>query len=860
MPVHGIDDGNNKKAVYTTEEVLAILQQAIDSGSLQGIDPEKNPIVAAVRESNKNSNLTFWSGTEDEFNALVGVTSELIGARIGSDGKLYLLTGDTTLSDTIQACYNAALEATEGMKREVISVTLQANGWSSNAPYTQTVAVPGMTADKDFLAPFVAPTGNESDDLAAQAALSCISGGTTDTDSVTFYCYDEKPTTTITVFMVDKGTKIESGDLPIASKTSAGIMKVGEGLEVDNNGEVSLRSDLEDVITNAEGNLQTVEYIFPKNWGLTYSGDANLIKAFGKSILIDTHRASNKTQLEQMLTDNGVTHIDYLIVTHYHDDHMGNVANLVTDGFVDSDTKVYLTADCNFIDQSSFLQNYRAEVINALTNAEITYKTPAEGEMIVLGENCKLTFYNTDRTAIDTYSDYNNASIICKFQHGAVTTMYTGDALGYALQRALDNGFINQKVDLYKIEHHGIQHNNTILKVLQKMMPDYAVQPSGLGDAQRCIYSASTTLGYLQSKGCKTFSCHKNSDYIVFKSTPTTMKVVKGVQNTSISNYNSGTVNVLYADATTTNTIQDGSSQYPFKDLIQAIGECERKGSGHYKVILRPGEYCAGTANDLNQVMFNCLDVEIASSTDNAADVIIRGQVTAQNSTVKFNKVTLATNELGTSSATTMTIVRSDLELANCVLDGDALTDPTCVWSSHSKISLDSCSFKNYRIGISAHFDSVFAYNTAFSDISLRAFQLSASDLRDNGTTYTNVASRFSTGSGGYRNGAIREELYFGDTKTGDITLKGDVRRFNRLIIQSGYKGGGTMFSHEIYSWRRENFSQNTVYPFKTNSESGTITFSNNGLTGTIAGLTTDGVRVIWGISDDIDPEITTTS
>ena len=239
MPVHGIDDGNNKKDVFTTEEVLSILQQAIDSGTLQGIDPDETPIVAAVRESHNNSDVTFWSGTEAEFNELTGVTSELVGARIGSDGKLYLLTGDTTLSDTVEAARQAALEATEGMKREVISVTLLANGWSNTAPYTQTVAVAGMTADKDFLAPYVVPTGNESDDLAAQVALSCISGGTTDTDSVTFYCYDEKPTTTITVFMVDKGTKIEPGGYPIASKTAPGIMKVGDGLEVDENGEVS---------------------------------------------------------------------------------------------------------------------------------------------------------------------------------------------------------------------------------------------------------------------------------------------------------------------------------------------------------------------------------------------------------------------------------------------------------------------------------------------------------------------------------------------------------------------------------------------------------------------------------------------
>lgn len=239
MPVHGIDNGNNKHEVYTTEELLAILQQAIDSGSLQGIDPSRNPIVAAVREGHNNSDVTFWSGTEAEFNELTGVTSELVGARIGSDGKLYLLTGDTTLSDTVEAARQAALEATEGMKREVISVTLTADGWSDTAPYTQTVAVAGMTADKDFLAPYLEPSGNEANDQAAQIALSCISGGTTDTDSVTFYCYDEKPQTTITVYMVDKGTKLESS-YPVATASTLGMVKVGEGLNVDESGEISL--------------------------------------------------------------------------------------------------------------------------------------------------------------------------------------------------------------------------------------------------------------------------------------------------------------------------------------------------------------------------------------------------------------------------------------------------------------------------------------------------------------------------------------------------------------------------------------------------------------------------------------------
>lgn len=115
MPVKGHDNGNNLHDVYTTNEVLSILQQAIDNGSMQGIDPSLNPIIDVVRESHANNNLTFWQGTEAEFNAL-GISGEILGAKIDENGKIYVLTGDTTLSDAVA---NAAAAAQEVLANKV---------------------------------------------------------------------------------------------------------------------------------------------------------------------------------------------------------------------------------------------------------------------------------------------------------------------------------------------------------------------------------------------------------------------------------------------------------------------------------------------------------------------------------------------------------------------------------------------------------------------------------------------------------------------------------------------------------------------------------------------------------------------
>lgn len=136
MPVKGRDDGNNLHDVYTTNESLSILQQAIDSGSMQGIDPSLNPVVEAIKESHADNNLTFWQGTEAEFNEL-GISGEILGAKIDSNGKIYVLTGDTTLSDAV-ANAAAAAEQVLGNKADISTVNALASAINGTVLFSST--------------------------------------------------------------------------------------------------------------------------------------------------------------------------------------------------------------------------------------------------------------------------------------------------------------------------------------------------------------------------------------------------------------------------------------------------------------------------------------------------------------------------------------------------------------------------------------------------------------------------------------------------------------------------------------------------------------------------------------------------
>ncbi len=90
MAVYGFDDGNNKREVYTKEEVLSVLQQAIDLGRTSDIDASLAPVPNAIKEQNTNSNSTMWVGEYDDFNNL-GVNAKIAIPRIDENNNVYFV-------------------------------------------------------------------------------------------------------------------------------------------------------------------------------------------------------------------------------------------------------------------------------------------------------------------------------------------------------------------------------------------------------------------------------------------------------------------------------------------------------------------------------------------------------------------------------------------------------------------------------------------------------------------------------------------------------------------------------------------------------------------------------------------------
>lgn len=80
------------------------------------------------------------------------------------------------------------------------NATFPASGWSSSAPYTQTVSVSGITSsDSPIISLYIPNNTNASTAKAAKKAYGNVDGGTTGNGTVTLYCYNGKPAANFSV-------------------------------------------------------------------------------------------------------------------------------------------------------------------------------------------------------------------------------------------------------------------------------------------------------------------------------------------------------------------------------------------------------------------------------------------------------------------------------------------------------------------------------------------------------------------------------------------------------------------------------------------------------------------------------------
>lgn len=221
--------------------------------------------------------------------------------------------------------------------------------------------------------------------------------------------------------------------------------------------------------------------------------DSALVTCDGHYMLIDGGNVDDSDLVYSVLERETNGHLDYVIGTHAHEDHIGGLSGAFE--AVTADATFCPVTDYNSKAFRNFKQ-YAEEKGNGLT-------IPSVGDTFSLG-NSEVTVIAVNSVPDDT----NNTSIVLRIVYGDTSFLFTGDAEEEAEEVILQSGQDIQSTVL-KVGHHG-SRTSTSETFLDTVNPAYAVISCGKDNSYG--HPHDITLAKLQSKDIEIFRTDELGD------------------------------------------------------------------------------------------------------------------------------------------------------------------------------------------------------------------------------------------------------------------------------------------------------------------------------------------------------------
>ena len=191
-------------------------------------------------------------------------------------------------------------------------------------------------------------------------------------------------------------------------------------------------------------------------------GDCAVVLCDGSSMVIDggPRGAADKvyTYIRKTLK---LRHIDYIVSTHPHVDHVAGLATVLNVAQVDLILTPVLEWDSKAF---SNMLKYAAKQGTLIV-------VPNEGDTLQLG-GATVTILHCWPEAIEQ-GRANDSSIVLRIDYGNTSFLFTGDAEDWSEYMMIDAG-VNLKADVLKIAHHGSAFSST-MEFLNNVQPKFAV-------------------------------------------------------------------------------------------------------------------------------------------------------------------------------------------------------------------------------------------------------------------------------------------------------------------------------------------------------------------------------------------------
>ena len=251
------------------------------------------------------------------------------------------------------------------------------------------------------------------------------------------------------------------------------------------------------------------------------SGEATMVRAGnGDSLLIDSGDTGTR-RIFTWLDNNGYKNRKFdTLVTHWHDDHAGNTAEIIEKYRVGT---VYIPDNSYLYEHDDDYHKVRQGICRDVKKAakkrgtKIVYLK--KGRKIKVGKNVigKVLYVNGSPAKENWYAvqRFNNQSAAIMFTGGGTRFFAAGDVQEQAEKRILKSG-ADIKADIFKLSHHGNDRSNS-QAFIKEIDPTYSwftyygaspsnYCPSDVKDSVRRMGKISNTFG-TRYNGTLRFTC-----------------------------------------------------------------------------------------------------------------------------------------------------------------------------------------------------------------------------------------------------------------------------------------------------------------------------------------------------------------
>lgn len=223
--------------------------------------------------------------------------------------------------------------------------------------------------------------------------------------------------------------------------------------------------------------------------------DASIVFCDGKSMMIDGGNTEDSNLIVAYLKKLNITHLDYIVCTHAHEDHVGGLT-----GALNQASAGQAFAPVKTFDTKAF-NNF----VKYLKKQGLDITIPKAGLTMTLG-SANILFLGPQKD----YENVNDTSIVLRIVYGNTSFLFTGDAERESEHKILEAGY-DLKSTVLKVGHHG-SSTSTSYVFLREVMPEYAIVSAGKGNDYG--HPHAETLSRLRDAGVALFRTDLQGDII----------------------------------------------------------------------------------------------------------------------------------------------------------------------------------------------------------------------------------------------------------------------------------------------------------------------------------------------------------